>query len=167
MNPFEQFCTDQVLIQRPDGTVSAPLKCSISDNKVTFFDETLDVTSADKLVRALPNGKAERYDILDVAFNSGFQGLPASFDLKVRRQGSLIATPKTTVTNISISNSHGFQIGDHNIQNVVNTFKYVLKQIDDSNASPEAKAEAKSRLKAFLEHPLTSALLGSALGGLF
>ena len=96
-----------------------------------------------------------------------FHGIPAHFEIKVRRQGAVIPAPKSTVTNISISNSHGFQIGDHNIQSIVNSLKYVLKAIDESSAAPEAKAEAKSRLKAFLEHPLTSALLGGAVGSLF
>lgn len=166
MNPFEDFCTDEVLVQRPSGDVSSPLKCSISDNQITFFDTILDITTKDKLVRALPNGKAERFDILDVAYSSGFAGIPASFNLKVQRQDSLIATPKATVNNISISNSHGFQVGDYNVQNVVNSFKTLIKAIDESSASPETKTEAKSRLLSFLEHPLTSAVLGGAVSGL-
>ena len=166
MNPFKDFITETVTIQRPDGSMSEPVKCSISDDLITVFDETLDLSAADKLIRALPNGKAQRYDVLDVDFNNDFHGIPAHFEIKVRRQGAVIPAPKSTVTNISISDSHGFQVGDHNIQSVVNSFKYVLKAIDDSNASTETKAEAKGRLKAFLEHPLTSALLGGAVGGL-
>jgi ABC-type antimicrobial peptide transport system permease subunit len=166
MNSFEDLCTDEVLVERIDGTISAPIKCSINGKTISIFDKTLDVSTADKLVRTLPNGKAERYDILDVEFIDQFGGIAASYDLKVRRHGSLITTPKATVNKISISNSHSFQVGDHNIQSVVNSFKYILKEIEDSNASPETKTEAKSRLKAFLEHPLTSAILGGAAGSL-
>jgi len=164
-NPFQDFLTEEVRIQRTDGSISDPIKCSISNDLITVFDKSLDVSTADKLIRALPNGKAQRYDVLDVDFNNDFHGIPAHFELKVRRQGSVIPAPKA-VTNISISHSHGFQVGDHNIQSIVNSLKYVVKAIDESDAAPEVKAEAKSRLKAFLEHPLTSALLGGAVGGL-
>jgi hypothetical protein len=167
MNPFEDLCTDEVHIQRPDGTACSPFKCAISDDTVAVFDERLVITTADKLVRALPNGKTERYDILDVTFNSCFHDIPANFELKVRRQHSIVSLPKTSVTNINITHSHGFQIGDHNIQSIVNSFKQVLRAIDESDASSESKVEAKSRLKAFLEHPLTAALLGGVAGGLF
>ncbi len=80
--PFEGFLTEHVTIQRPDGSIGEPIKCSISDNLITVFDKSLDVSTADKLIRALPNGKAQRYDILDVDFNNDFHGIPAHFELK-------------------------------------------------------------------------------------
>lgn len=39
----------------------------------------------------------------------------------------------------------------------------IVEQIDKSAASPEEKAEAKSRLKDFLKHPLVVAIAGAAL----
>lgn len=39
----------------------------------------------------------------------------------------------------------------------------IVEQIDKSNATPAEKADAKSKLKAFLKHPLVIALAGAAL----
>ena len=39
----------------------------------------------------------------------------------------------------------------------------IVEQIEKSNATPEEKRDAKSRLKAFLKHPLVIALAGAAL----
>lgn len=39
----------------------------------------------------------------------------------------------------------------------------IVEQIDKAQATPEEKADAKSRLKAFLKHPLVIALAGAAL----
>ncbi|MFS2034867.1 hypothetical protein ACEN8I_12655 [Polaromonas sp. CT11-55] len=39
----------------------------------------------------------------------------------------------------------------------------IVEQIEKSTATPEEKADAKSKLKAFLKHPLVIALAGAAL----
>jgi RIP homotypic interaction motif len=164
-NPFADFLTDEVQIQNAAGQITGPHKCAIAKDKITIFDEKLDVTDGDKAFRPLPNGKAEQYDIQDVQFSNSFHGIPAHFDLTVRRKGSLVPIPGAKVTQITISNSHGFQIGDHNVQHIVDSFKQVISAIDKAE-DPKARAEAKSRLKSFLEHPLTSATLGGAVQSL-
>ncbi len=63
---------------------------------------------------------------------------------------------------VSIGAIHGpTQIGNNNTQNIECVFKYLLDEIDSSDASAEQKEEAKSRLKAFLEHPLTNTVIGA------
>ncbi len=59
--------------------------------------------------------------------------------------------------------SHGAtQIGNHNTQNIENLFSEVIERIEQSAAPEEEKREAKSRLKEFLEHPLTGTAIGLA-----
>jgi len=68
---------------------------------------------------------------------------------------------------IATLNVHGpAQVGNGNVQNVHNVFNQLLQQIDDSDASPEDKKEAKSRLAKFLEHPLVGSILGGLAGSL-
>ena len=69
-------------------------------------------------------------------------------------------------TNININNSQAFQIGDHNIQNVVDSIKALVRQIDESDASDQQKTDAKGKLSKFLEHPLVCSIFGGAIGGL-
>ena len=56
------------------------------------------------------------------------------------------------------------QVGNNNVQNISNVFKFLVEQIDKSNATSEEKLSAKENLKKFIEHPLVNTILGSALG---
>jgi hypothetical protein len=166
MNPFDMLCNDTIYIHHQDGRVTGPHKSALSKDKFTVFDATLDVTEGDLIERPLPNGKAERYDIIHVHFSKGLLDIPPSYDFQVHKQGSLVHFHKPSVTNISVSNSQGIQIGDYNTQNIVDSLKVVIEQINKGPGSLEEKKEAKSRLLAFIEHPLTAAVIGGAVGGL-
>ena len=166
MNPFEELCKDPIVIRHQDGRTTGPLKAAFSSDTFRIFDDQLDVSEGDLIDRPLPNGKAERYDIVHVKFSQGLDAIPPSFALLVHKQGSLVQYNEPPVTNISISNSQGFQVGDHNTQNIVDCFKQMIERIDQGDGTPEEKAEAKSLLRAFLEHPLTAAAVGGAVGGL-
>ncbi|MBG0846650.1 hypothetical protein H3222_15645 [Pseudomonas chengduensis] len=68
---------------------------------------------------------------------------------------------------IATLNVHGpAQVGNGNVQNIHNVFSQLLQQIDETNATPEEKEEAKSRLAKFLEHPLVGSILGGLAGSL-
>jgi len=58
------------------------------------------------------------------------------------------------------------QIGNNNIQNIEGVFEYLINGINGSDASEEEKREAKSLLKSALDHPLTSAIIGSSIGAI-
>jgi len=70
------------------------------------------------------------------------------------------------ITNINISDSPGAGViaGNYNQQTIQNTFDYILRLIEESNASDKDKREAKSLLKKFLEHPVTAAVIGALTG---
>ncbi len=75
-----------------------------------------------------------------------------------------IPTETSSQINIGTLNADGnTQIGSHNTQNIEIIFKELIENINDANAPEEQKQEAKSRMKAFLEHPLVGTALG--LGG--
>lgn len=68
---------------------------------------------------------------------------------------------------IATLNVHGpAQVGNHNVQNISNVFNQLLQKIDEAEATVEEKAEAKSRLSAFLEHPLVGSIVGGLAGSL-
>ncbi len=73
--------------------------------------------------------------------------------------------PQQNSGNIQIGtlNAHGAtQIGNHNTQQIENVFTSIIEQIEKSDAPEDGKQEVKSRLKAFLEHPLTGTIIGLA-----
>ncbi|MHB8253856.1 MAG: hypothetical protein ACYDEV_09190 [Acidiferrobacter sp.] len=65
---------------------------------------------------------------------------------------------------INISGSSHFQIGDHNSQTIHASVQALVETINTANADPSEKAEAKSLLRQFLEHPLVCAVAGGAVG---
>lgn len=58
------------------------------------------------------------------------------------------------------------QVGNNNIQNISNVFKFIIEQIDKSNATSEEKRSAKESLKKFIEHPLVNTVFGTVGGAL-
>lgn len=75
-----------------------------------------------------------------------------------------LAKSSYTIGSVHIAGSG--QIGDGNTQNIYNVFQEVIDKIDKADASDEEKEEAKSLLAKFLEHPLTSSVVGGVAGSI-
>lgn len=73
-----------------------------------------------------------------------------------------IHNPRT----INVTNSSNFQVGDGNIQVVLQLIKTLIEEIDKSSGTRQQKEEAKSLLKRFIEHPLVTAIVGDTVAGL-
>lgn len=63
---------------------------------------------------------------------------------------------------INISGSTNVVVGDNNT--AMQSVQDLVKVIESSTGTPEAKEEAKHLLRRFLEHPLVAALAGGAIG---
>lgn len=164
MNPFASLQNDTVFIERPAGERSGPYKTAIGSKggfSASIFEPSLDVEEGWKLIRPLPNGKEELFTILEANYSPGLASIPPHWTLKLKKESSLAVTPRPTTT-INIANSSGFQIGDHNIQHIANSFVGLIEKIEASNMSAQEKAEAKSLLRSVLENPTVAAVFGSA-----
>ena len=65
---------------------------------------------------------------------------------------------------VNITGSSNVVVGDNNSQTVTQTVRDLVAVIESSTAPQEQKAEAKSLLRRFLEHPLLAAVSGGAVG---
>lgn len=83
-----------------------------------------------------------------------------------RKESGLPKKKKMGKQNINIHGATNVQIGDYNQQQVIQTFTELIKQIEESDASADEKANALSKLKDFVNLPLVSSVVGGALGGL-
>jgi hypothetical protein len=70
----------------------------------------------------------------------------------------------TRHTTVNIHQSTGVQVGDHNVINIQNAINELIQKIDNADASPHEKNEAKNRLSALLAHPLVGSILGGVAG---
>ncbi len=158
---MDDMMGDEIYIQSPDGKQTGPFKASVQRDKVFINDETLDIEEGGKILRPLPNGKRESRTILEVSFHKDpFGGKLSHYEIKTRKDSSLIAVPGSTTINIS--SSHGIQIGNHNIQNITSALELFVKAVESSTAPPNEKTDVKKKMKAFLSHPLSVNILGSA-----
>ncbi len=75
-----------------------------------------------------------------------------------------VKPPITIVLNhaptISVNSSSNVQIGDSNSQTINTAVEQLFSVVDQSNGSQEQKEQAKSLLRAFLEHPLVCSIAG-------
>jgi len=81
------------------------------------------------------------------------------------------AKPPISITldhsrHITVHGSSNVQIGNANIQDVSIQIEKIIAAIDSSPASETEKAEAKSLLKKFLEHPLVTSIAGGLAGSI-
>lgn len=67
---------------------------------------------------------------------------------------------------VNISGSSNVIVGNNNQQTITHSVQELAKVIDASAGTPEEKAEAKGRLRAFLEHPLLAAVASGAVAAL-
>lgn len=142
------------------------------EEEAIIFAEELDADAGDTLVRALPGNKEEAYLILDAHYSASFDDFPAYYKLRLRKNSTIRPSAAVTKnTTVSINNSTGIQVGDHNTLQIHNAITELIHKIDSASASSGEKAEAKGRLSAFLTHPLITSVLGAAapalLGELF
>lgn len=154
---------DSVFVLKADGTRTGPYKTAVSQGTATVFDPKFDADDGDKLIRLLPNGKEEAYLILSCEYSSGLHSIPPHYNLKLQKT-TAVQPPAAKSTTINIHNSSGIQVGDHNVLNIQNALNELVQRIDVASATPEQKAEAKSKLAAFLTHPLVTSVLGGVAG---
>lgn len=167
-NHFDRLLNDTVYVVGTGGGRAGPYKATVSGKgTVTIFDETLDVEEGYSVVRVLPNGKDEVYTVLEANFQAGLSSIPSHYNLTVRKNSSLVQNKApASSTTINITNSQGIQVGDYNSQQISNRFSELIQAIEQSTATPEEKAEAKSALKGVLTNPIVAAVLGGAVSGL-
>jgi hypothetical protein len=64
--------------------------------------------------------------------------------------------------NTHVTGSTGVTVGSNNQQTIQISLLEIAKLIENSSSSEQQKADAKSRLRSFLEHPVSGAVLGAA-----
>jgi hypothetical protein len=82
-----------------------------------------------------------------------------------RRQNAPVREQPSSGPTFHISGGQ-IQIGDNNVQNIVNALQELKGKIDNAEASPEQKKEAVGLLRSLIAHPLVTSVLGGLAGSL-
>ena len=154
---------ESVRVQKEDGTFKGPYEVSFTENIIIVSDLKADITKGDKIIRKLPNENDEYYYVTKIYCPKNLGGIPPHYQVKFT-QAPPSQPMERNIQNINFHGLQNVQIGDHNIQNITNTFNELIQKIDSSTASEIEKQEAKSLLNQFLSHPLVVSIIGSTLG---
>jgi hypothetical protein len=83
--PFESLMNDNVEILKVDGSKYSGLKASVQTNKIFLDAGKFVVESGDLIIRSTSVGARETYRVLDPGFYEVHSGIPAHYQMKVRR----------------------------------------------------------------------------------
>ncbi|MFC1523649.1 hypothetical protein ACFL6N_02540 [Thermodesulfobacteriota bacterium] len=164
---IQRLMTDNVFFEDDSGKRSGPYKTKFgSSKKIKVFDDKLVVKEGDVVIQSLPNGTEERFVITDTQFNSGLRKIKPFFTISIVKESTQQREERMVENTTFHINNSNVQVGDGNIQNIVNSFEQLVKEIDKSSSTSEQKEEAKGLVKTLISNPTVAAVLGAAVSGL-
>jgi hypothetical protein len=168
MHDFEQLMRDDLKYFSPGSDDEKQFRGSVQGRKIHTFTNLVDFVAGGRIERRLPSGRIERLFIEQPQFRSGMGGIPDSWELVVRTEQDRAQSAHDSLNRVQpvvVTNSTNVQVGNNNSISLQDAVSQVVSKIDASTAGTAEKAEAKSRLAAFLKHPLVVSLFGAVLGG--
>ncbi|NEU14696.1 hypothetical protein G3T14_21695 [Methylobacterium sp. BTF04] len=85
---FSHFPQSQIDIVAPDGSVRCSTKAILDSKLATIPDPNVVIFTGDEIRRKIPNGTEETFEVLDPTYHDKFGGIPAHFQVKIRRKGT-------------------------------------------------------------------------------
>lgn len=82
-----ELCNDTVSVIKKDGKRFDEVKAIVQGNIIFIEDPKFIIELGDLVDRKLSNGGDETYEVLDPIFSEKFHGMPASYNLKVKKLG--------------------------------------------------------------------------------
>ncbi len=84
---FNNFPKSTFEIVSRQGVSVQTVEGLFSKDSITIPDTSVVLTPGDELRRRIPNGTEETYEVLEPVFYERFGGIPAHFQVKVKRKG--------------------------------------------------------------------------------
>lgn len=163
MSIFGSLPKENATVEKPDGQVVGPYTMAFAGNTIFVTDKTADIDKGDVIIRTMPSGKEKFLTVTKSTFyQKGIGGMSAHHQIKFE-EGRVTNSEKPSQT-INIHSPQAVQIGDNNTQQITATVQMLVQRIDDSDATSDQKAEAKSLLQKFLSHPLVTTIVGATIG---
>ena len=155
-----------IRLKKRDGGVSKEISAVLTDGKLIVFDATVDIEESDLVLRMLPSGREESYEVLKAQFYEDRGSTEAFWSCEIRKTTEITKHKVTSGPTINIQGSTGIQVGNHNLMSFQVAVNEMLERIEKADTPEEQKKEAKSLLESFLSHPLISAIAGGVAAGL-
>lgn len=145
------FNFNKINIEDENSKDGEDRKLLVSENKIPEedFDLVLNFGITHKFIASLYRGYGQMY-ITDDGMDRALSIERATYKPAVSDTTNITFNGPVTATNL--------QAGNHNIQNLSNTFYYIIDEIKKSDASDEEKKTALNKLKEFISNPIISGI---------
>ncbi len=97
--PFDNLMTDKITIIKQDGSRFDDIKASVQKNKIFIQSTKYLIEPRDIIQRKMSNGGEETYEVIDPGFHEQFHGIPAGYQMDVRKLG--LPEARNAIQNIT------------------------------------------------------------------
>lgn len=117
---FDDFMNDTISIQKLSGNKLEGIKAMVQPDRVHIDRSDILIETGDLIERKMSNGATETYEVLDPIFHEAFHGIPAHYQVKVKKLG--VPEAKARVERITY-NFHGSnaRVNNNSVDNSTNT----------------------------------------------
>jgi hypothetical protein len=79
---------DKVILIKSDGRKYTDISASVQKDVIFIDDYSLPIEEEDKILRELPSGLTETYNVIDRGYYEAFHSIPAHYEVKVEKETS-------------------------------------------------------------------------------
>lgn len=116
---FDDLLTDTVSLVKQNGTNVEGIKASVQTNKIFIQGKKPLIESGDLIQRKMSNGGEETFEVIDPGFHEDFHGIPAGYQMRVRKLG--IPEARSAIQSITYNvTGHNARINQNSIDQSVN-----------------------------------------------
>jgi hypothetical protein len=117
--PFKNLLTDTVSLIKQDGTTVDGIKASVQTNNIFIQGQKPLIESGDLIQRKMSNGAEETFEVVDPGFHEKFHGIPAGYQMQVRKLG--IPEARSAIQSITYNvTGNNARINQNSIDQSVN-----------------------------------------------
>ncbi len=81
---YDEFLTERVSLEKPDGTRYEGIKAAITEKDVLITDISLPIAKGDRIIQALPGSAVRMLEVLDVLFEKADGDIPDMYLVSYR-----------------------------------------------------------------------------------
>lgn len=147
---FAALLTDTISVLKQNGERVDGLKSSVQSSKIFLEGSDILIEPLDLVHRKLSNGSEETFEVIDPGFHEAFHGIPAGYQMKVRKLG--VPEARKAVQHITYNfhghnarvNQNATDMSVNVVSNAVNGHLGVLRdEIMKMNLSHESQKSAE------------------------
>lgn len=122
-----------------DGQPKGSVQGIFSSKMITVFDHMANIVVGDEMRRVIPNGSEEAFEVVDPVFYESGPGIPAHFQVKIRRKGTFPSGAGGNY-NVHVSGNNA-RVNVHSVDKSVNT-------VNDARVFSELKVAITTQVPA-------------------